>query len=102
MIHNVYFWLKSGLSPEEVSLFEDELARLLSLDYLAHGFAGKPAPTEPRPVTDHSFSYSLLLRFKTRQDHDFYQTECPIHRRFVATCKDLWERVVVYDSEELR
>jgi hypothetical protein len=101
MIHNVYFWLKPGLSSEDVSTFETELARLLTIDSLVHGFVGKPAPTEPRPVTDHSFSYSLLLQFKTMQDHDFYQTECPIHRRFVETCKGLWERVVVYDSAEL-
>lgn len=101
MVHNVYFWLKSGLSAEQQTVFETELAGLLKLEYLAHGIVGRPAATEERPVTDHSFSYSLMLQFKTMQDHDFYQSECPVHKRFVETCKTFWERVVVYDSEEL-
>jgi hypothetical protein len=98
MIHNVYFWLKKDLAAEQVDTLEKELCELLTIDYLEHGFIGKPAPTEERPVTDHSFSYSLTLHFKNMQDHDFYQKECPKHLHFVATCKTFWERVVVYDS----
>jgi hypothetical protein len=101
MLHSVYFWLKPDLDSDQRQQFEIELARLVSLDYLAYGFAGKPAATEERPVTDHSFSYSLVLRFKTLEDHDFYQSECPVHKRFVQTCQSFWERVVVYDSESL-
>jgi hypothetical protein len=73
MIHNVYFWLKPGLSAEQRSTFETELMHLLEIDYLEHGFVGKPADTEKRPVCDHSFSYSLTLHFKNMQDHVFYQ-----------------------------
>lgn len=101
MLHNVYFWLKPDLAPAERQLFEKELAKIAALDYLAYGFAGKPAPTEDRPVTDHSFSYCLALRFKSIDEHNFYQTECPAHLRFIETCKTLWTKVVVYDSESL-
>ena len=101
MLHNVYFWLKADLAPAQRQQFEMELAKLVALDYLAYGFAGKPAATEERPVTDHSFSYSLVLRFKTMEDHNFYQVDCPAHKRFIETCKSFWERVVVYDSESL-
>lgn len=101
MIHNVYFWLKKDLPDTDRATFETELAHLLEIDYLAHGFVGKPAPTEPRPVTDHSFDYSLTLHFKSMADHDYYQRDCPKHKRFVDTCKTLWERVVVYDSAPL-
>jgi hypothetical protein len=34
-------------------------------------------------------------------DHDFYQTKCEDQARFVATCKEFWERVVVYDVSPL-
>lgn len=98
MIHNVYFWLKQDMSAAQVAVFETELSALLTIDYLTHGFIGKPAPTEARPVTDHSFSYSLILHFKNMADHDYYQKECPKHLRFVETCKPFFERVVVYDS----
>ena len=101
MLHNVYFWLKPDLTAEQRATFELELALLPKISYLAHGFVGKPAPTEKRPVTDHSFSYSLSLLFKTMEDHEFYQKGCADHQRFVDTCKTFWERVVVYDSSSL-
>lgn len=101
MLHNVYFWLKPGLSAEQIRLFEEELVALTRIAYLESAFCGKPAPTEPRPVTDHSFNYSLSLKFKTMADHDFYQKGCPDHQRFVDACKVFFERVAVYDSQAL-
>lgn len=98
MIHNVYFWLKKDLTTEQLETFENELIALKTIDYLEHGFVGKPAPTEERPVTDHSFSYSLILHFKNLQDHEFYQKDCPKHKRFVDTCKPFFDRVIVYDT----
>lgn len=101
MIHNVYFWLKKDLSPQQRQQFETEVSHLLEIDYLEHAFVGKPAATEPRPVTDHSFDYSLTLHFKNMADHEFYQRDCPKHKHFVGTCKPLWDRVVVYDSSPI-
>ena len=54
--HNVYFWLKPTLTPAQRATFEQELKHLLAIKYLEHAFAGTPAATEKRPVTDHSFS----------------------------------------------
>ncbi|MDZ4288059.1 MAG: Dabb family protein [Prosthecobacter sp.] len=101
MIHAVYFWLKKDLSAAQVEVFEEELIALKEIDYLVHGFVGKPAPTEARPVTDHTFSYSLILHFQDMRDHDFYQKECPRHKRFVEICKPLWDRVLVYDTSPI-
>lgn len=101
MLHNVYFWLKPDLTAEQRATFESELALLPNISYLASGFVGKPASTEKRSVTDHSFSYSLSLRFKNMKDHEFYQKDCLEHKRFVESCKTFWDRVVVYDSASL-
>ena len=98
MLHNVYFWLKKDLSSADRATFETELIRLKAIPYLVHGFVGKPAATESRPVTDHSFDYSLLLHFKNMEDHEHYQKACEHHTRFVETCKSFWERVLVYDT----
>ena len=98
MIHTVFFWLKEGLSDEQVAFFEGELAKLPAIGTVASGAVGKPAPTETRPVTDNSFSYHLSLKFDSIADHDAYQIHAD-HDTFVANCKDLWERVVVYDSQ---
>lgn len=101
MLHTVFFWLKKDLTDEQRALFETELALIPKISYLASGFCGKPAPTEERPVTDHSFDYSLSLSFKSMKDHEFYQSDCPDHLRFVNTCKPFFDKVVVYDSEAL-
>ena len=97
LIHNACFWLKKNLTPEERATFEHEVRLLAQITYLERGYAGTPAPTEKRPVTDHSFDYSTSLHFKTMADHDFYQKDCPDHARFVTTCKAFFERVIVYD-----
>lgn len=101
MIHNVYFWLKNDLTTEQVATFESELKLLPKISYVVAGSVGKPAATEVRPVTDHSFSYSLSLNFKTMEEHEFYQKDCPEHKRFVDNCKAFFERVIVYDTAEL-
>ena len=98
MIHTVFFWLKDGLSDDQIARFESELAKLPEIDVVGAGVIGKPAATEARPVTDHSFSYHLSLTFASIDDHNTYQVH-PEHDAFVANCKELWDRVVVYDSE---
>ena len=101
MIHTVFFWLKKDLGASERATFEAELMKLKEIPYLVHGFVGKPAPVEKRPVTDQSFDFSLTLHFKDLHDHDHYQNGCELHARFVNTCKTFWERVVVYDSSPI-
>jgi hypothetical protein len=101
MTHNVYFWLKTDMTADQVAFFETELKELLNLDYISHGSVGKPAKTEDRPVTDHSFSYTSTLHFKTMADHEFYQNGCPKHKRFVDNCRQFFDRVVVYDSDAI-
>jgi hypothetical protein len=101
LIHNVYFWLKKDLSPEQRSLFEAELRKLAQIPYLASATVGTPAPTEERPVTDHSFDYTSSLHFKTMADHEHYQAGCEHHSRFVELCRPMFERVIVYDYSPL-
>jgi hypothetical protein len=101
MNHNVYFWLKKEMTAEQRAYFESELRLVPKISYLASGWIGKPAQTEQRPVTDHSFDYSLSLSFKTMVDHEFYQKDCPDHLRFVGNCKAFFEKVIVYDTEPM-
>ena len=61
---------------------------------------GVPAPTEARPVTDHSWDYCIQFEFKNQADHDAYQVD-PDHDKFVDQCKGWWAKVVVYDSQPL-
>ena len=100
MTHSVYFWLKPTLSDSEIKAFEDGLRGLFAIENIASGAISTPAATPERPVTDHTFSYSLILNFKSVEDHDIYQDHAD-HHKFVDSCKDYWERVVVYDSQQI-
>jgi hypothetical protein len=95
-IHHVYFWLKKPVTPEIKAKFEKALKELVTIETIVDYHLGIPAVTN-RDVIDGSYSYSLLVTFKNREDQDIYQPH-PKHQKFIADCQDLWEKVVVYDS----
>ncbi|MAB59464.1 MAG: transcription-repair coupling factor [Verrucomicrobiales bacterium] len=97
MTHNVYFWLKENQNLEE---FETMALKLTKIDIVESGSLGKNAPTPSREVTDKSFTYHLSLNFINLANHDLYQTH-PEHKEFVTSCNQMWERVIVYDSETI-
>ena len=64
IIHSVFFWLRKDLTSAERALFDSEVRRLAEISYLERGYVGTPAPTQERPVTDHSFDYATSFHFK--------------------------------------
>ena len=95
-VHHVYFWLKKPVTKAVRAKFEDGLKKLITVETIFSYHLGLPAKTN-RGVIDRSYSYSLLLTFKSKEDQDVYQTHST-HLKFIEECGDLWERVVVYDS----
>lgn len=95
-IHHVYFWLKKPVTGEVKSKFEKALKELVTIETIVDYHLGVPAGTS-RDVIDASYSYSLLVTFKNKEDQDIYQPH-PKHQKFIADCQALWEKVVVYDS----
>ena len=98
-IHNVYFWLKPGLSDEDLSSFAQGLDTLTHDPAAKGGHCGKPAATD-RGVVDNSYTYGLIVVFEDLAAHDRYQ-EGAVHLDFLAAHADKWERVVVSDVETL-
>lgn len=95
--HTVFFWFKRPDSASDRELFENELKLFLhDSTYAKTCFIGTP-PKAIRPVVDDSFTYSLVVTFESAEAQQKYQDEPP-HLRFVEQCKDLWEKVIVYDS----
>lgn len=76
--------------------FENGLKQLVTIETIVGKHIGTPASTN-RGVIDSSYSYSLLLTFKNKEDQDIYQTH-PTHLKFIEECEELWEKLVVYDS----
>lgn len=95
--HVVYFWLKEPDNSAHRQQFEAAVKTFMAdSKYAKTRFVGV-APKATRDVVDDSFTYSLNLSFESAEAQSKYQAE-EAHTIFVETCKDLWAKVIVYDS----
>jgi len=99
-VHTVFFWLKNPESNVDRQKFEASLKQFITdSEYVKASHIGTPSVAE-RDVIDSSYTYSLMVTFPSREEHDKYQVE-PAHLVFINECKDLWSKVLIYDSESL-
>lgn len=95
-VHTVYIWLKDAESQTAKDSLYAGLQVLSGISQIREAYIGIPASTR-RPVIDHTYSFSITFVFKDKADQDVYQ-EHPVHKKFIADCAHLWERVQVYDA----
>lgn len=99
-VHTVLFWLKNPDNQSDRQKFEASLKKFIDASqYVVSKHLGTPANT-PREVVDNSYTYCMVLTFKSKEDQDKYQVE-PVHLTFIEESKDLWEKVTVFDSINL-
>ena len=97
LIHNVYFTLKDG-TPENTQKLVDACFKYLKDHPGVEYFAAGPLVQElDRPVNVRDFHVGLLVVFKTKQDHDTYQTAAD-HLKFIEENKPSWDKVRVFDT----
>jgi hypothetical protein len=97
-IHHVYFTLKNPDSAADKKALIKGLNGMRAIEEIKLIHIGEPASTN-RDVIDRSYSVSWLLIFDNLKDQEVYQVH-PLHKKFIEKCKDLWDKVVVYDSVE--
>jgi hypothetical protein len=97
LVHHVFFWLKNPQSKGDLEKLLAGLRTLAKIETVRGAHFGVPASTEKRDVVDNSYSASEILFFDDVAGQNIYQ-EHPIHKKFVADCSHLWEKVVVYDT----
>lgn len=98
--HIVYFWLKNPNNKEDRNAFETSLLKFINNStFIKTRHVGKPASTN-REVIDSSYSYCLSLTFENKELQDKYQEE-EGHIQFIEESSKLWEKVIVYDSENI-
>jgi Stress responsive A/B Barrel Domain len=95
-VHHVFFWLVNPQSEADKKSLMAGLEKLSKVEEIKFSQIGLPAATN-RDVIENTYSISWLLFFDTPEAQDIYQTH-PVHLQFVAECKHLWEKVVVYDT----
>jgi hypothetical protein len=94
--HHVFFWLQNEGNASDKEKLIAGLKKLSAVKTIKHFHIGKPANTN-RDVIDSSYAVSWLLEFANDADQASYQTD-PIHLKFIEDCKQLWKKVVVYDT----
>lgn len=98
MEHHVYFWLKDEFNNGDGrARMEAALDELMKSPNPSSTHWGKPAATEPRPVTDHSWDYGISLKFDSLEAHEKYQKADPVHDAFSGGHKEMWAKVLVMD-----
>ena len=100
IIHHVFFWLKNPGSKEDLDKLLAGLQTLRKIKVIKKMYIGVPASTEKRDVVENSYQASELMFFDNLADQKAYQDD-PIHQKFVADCSHLWEKVVVYDVQDI-
>lgn len=100
VIHHVFFWLKNPDSKDDLKKLLDGLKSLEKIESVRQYNIGVPAPTDPRPVVDSSYTVSALSFFDDLAGQNAYQVH-PLHKKFVETCSPLWQKIQVYDSTDL-
>lgn len=95
--HYVLFWLKDGLSEEEVENFANFFEDLKPISSIKSLHYGRPVATTPRPPVDNTFSYNLVVFFDTMEELDDYENH-PIHLEAIEKYSQYWDKVVVHDS----
>jgi hypothetical protein len=98
-VHHVYFWLKAPGDAQAREALIAGLRTLTAVSEVLWSHIGVPAASE-RGVVDDSYSVSWLVFLADKAAEDRYQVD-PIHLKFVEDCSALWERVVVYDTEQV-
>ncbi len=97
LVHHVYFWLKEPNNDTVLNKFKEAIEELRTVENIDQSHFGRPASTEDRTVVDHSYTFSLMLLFDSKNNQDIYQVH-PIHLKFVEENEQLWSKVVVYDT----
>ena len=96
--HSVFFTLADPTPENRVALVAACREHLAGHDGTVFFAAGERDPGMARDVNDTDFDVALLLVFRTKDQHDKYQTH-PRHLKFVRENDRLWETVRVFDAD---
>jgi hypothetical protein len=100
LVHHAIFWLKNPTSEADKNKLIEGLETLRAVSYIQELHVGALASTEKRDVVDTTWQVSEVMFFNNTQDQKSYQDH-PIHQAFVKNYSHLWEKVVVYDAQDV-
>ena len=100
-VHHVFFWLKDLKNKQDHDKLLAGLKGLGKIKEIKMAHIGLPSINDfDKSVTDASYSFSVLLIFNNKADEEKYLVN-PLHKKFIDDHKDLWSKLVVYDSSAI-
>jgi hypothetical protein len=93
--HVVIFWTDPADPNAADKLIAGAHKYLKPIPGSLHFHIGKMVGSH-RPVVDQTYQVALNLVFTDKQAQDDYQVH-PEHLKFVDECRQLWQRVTIYD-----
>ena len=100
-VHHVFFWLKDPKNKQDHDKLLAGLKDLGKIKEIKMAHIGLPSINDfDKSVTDASYSFSVLLIFNNKADEEKYLVN-PLHKKFIDDHKNLWSKVVVYDSSAI-
>jgi len=97
LAHNVFFQLEDSSEPAVEKLIADCKRYLAPHEGIVFFACGSLAKELNRDVNDRDFDVALHIVFRTKADHDAYQST-PGHQQFIEANKENWKQVRVFDS----
>lgn len=94
-LHNVHYWLKPGLTPEQHALFLRGIDDLVKLASVRAAWFGRPA-AGGEAISERGYDYGLVMDLGDEAGHDAFQTD-PAHHEIRTRIGGSWERIVIYD-----
>jgi hypothetical protein len=95
--HMVYFTLKDGSDEAVQRLIASCKLHLTGHSGTVFFAVGTRVPDLSREVNDKEFHVALQMVFESRQAQDDYQVH-ERHENFIATNRDSWAKVRVFDA----
>jgi hypothetical protein len=96
-LHNVHYWLKPDLTPEQRDVFFEGIRALMKLKSVRCAWFGAPAEGG-EVAADRSYSYALVLGLADAAGHDEFQAD-PEHHAIRARIGGSWEKILIYDID---
>lgn len=100
LIHHVFFWLNNPNSEADKNALIGGLNTLRAIPTIQKMHVGVLASTEKREVVDTSWDVSEIMFFEDSEGQQVYQNH-PLHLEFIKNCAHLWEKVIVYDAQDV-
>jgi hypothetical protein len=97
LAHMVYFTLQERTPASADTLVKACRKYLKAHDGEVSFAVGTRSPESTRTVNDLDWDVSLVIVFKTRADHDRYQTHAR-HKQFITEFEKTWAKVRVFDA----